>query len=420
MTYRNLLPSFIALGLLASCASRGVKLDVTNDNDFRCEREIVELSADSIAELLGADCFYIVDADGNEIPSQFTADGKFIFVASADPKATVGYRILRADSIHQYDTLVCGRLYPERADDVAWENEYVGFRAYGPATQAKGEKAYGYDIFFKYPGKGLVLEKLYGPETSPATWAKVDSLRKIDPQQAEDFINSFSYHIDHGLGMDCYAVGPTLGDGVAALLEDGNNAKNSDDSGNGGDSANNSNEANNGDLEIAFPWCYEKAEVVDSGPLRFTVRLDFAPVSKGRDENVTEHRLITLDAGKHLNRCRVWFDGLTYPRRIAAGIPLRDDSHVIADIPCHLIAYADPTQGPDNGKAQLGVIMPGARDTLLTQGHALILKDFAPTDTLDYYWGFSWNRADIATMEQWHDHLSRQSEAKPLRPRLRR
>ena len=161
-----------------------------------------------------------------------------------------------------YDSKAEGRVYPERADDLAWENDIVGFRAYGPTTQRKGERAYGYDIFFKYPDKGLVLEKLYGPETSPKTWQTVDSLRAISKEQAEEYINSISYHIDHGLGMDCYAVGPTLGDGVAArLLND----------------------------SIAFAWCYESAEVLDNGPLRFTARLNFAP-----KDSVSESRIITL------------------------------------------------------------------------------------------------------------------------------
>lgn len=200
-------------------------------------------------------------------------------------------------------------------------------RAYGPTTQRRGERAYGYDIFFKYPDKGLVLEKLYGPETSPKTWQTVDSLRAISKEQAEEYINSISYHIDHGLGMDCYAVGPTLGDGVAArLLND----------------------------SIAFAWCYESAEVLDNGPLRFTARLKFAP-----KDSVSESRIITLDAGKHLNACTVSFDGLRDSTEIVAGVPRRDDSEaILAD---NYIAYADPTQGPDNGKAMLGVIVPTAR-----------------------------------------------------------
>lgn len=51
------------------------------------------------------------------------------------------------------DAQVAGRVYPERADDVAWEMN-------------------------SWPAWGLVLEKLYGPETDPATWQKYDSLKK--------------------------------------------------------------------------------------------------------------------------------------------------------------------------------------------------------------------------------------------------
>ena len=278
---------------------------------------------------------------------------------------------------------VSGRLYPERADDVAWENELVGFRIYGPATQKKGEKAFGYDIFFKHPTCELILEKLYEPETNPATWVKVDSLRKIDNRLAQDYINSFSYHIDHGLGMDCYAVGPTLGDGVAAILD--------------------------GDT-ICFPWCYEKAEVLENGPKRFCVRLDFAPVAKGKDLNVTEHRLITLESGKHLNDCKVWFDGLSGPTRMVAGVPRRDDHPAYMDTERGIVAYSDPTQGPDNGRALLGVIMPGAEKTYEANGHILAEKTIAPTDTLSYSWGFAWDKAkngDIKNFDEWVEYLKK-------------
>ena len=278
---------------------------------------------------------------------------------------------------------VYGRLYPERADDVAWENEVVGFRIYGPGTQKKNEKAYGYDIFFKHPTCDLIVEKLYEPETNPATWVKVDSLRKIDPKLADEFISTFSYHIDHGLGMDCYAVGPTLGDGVAAILD--------------GDS-------------ICFPWCYEKATVLENGPKRFTVRLDFAPVAKGADKSVTEHRLITLDSGSHLNKCKVWFDGLSGSRKIVAGVPRRDDHRAYLDAERGIVAYADPTQGPDNGRAMLGVRMPGAEKAYEAHGHILLEKTIAPTDTLEYEWGFAWDRArnaDIPDFDAWLDYLKK-------------
>lgn len=276
--------------------------------------------------------------------------------------------------------LVSGRIYPERADDIAFENELVGFRIYGPATQAKGEKAFGYDIFLKHPTQRQILEDLYRPETSPATWVKVDSLRKIDPKLADDYIASFSYHIDHGLGMDCYAVGPTLGAGVAAILHDG---------------------------QIQFPWCYDKAEVLENGPELFAVRLDFAPVQVG-ESTVTEHRLISLEAGSQLARCQVWYDGLTGPTTVVAGFPRRDKSKAVKNVRKGYLAYADPTQGPDNGKAMLGIVVNNKVDRMAeVQGHILAYTTLQPGQKLDYYYGFAWDRAnDIKDMKEWDGYLA--------------
>ncbi len=273
---------------------------------------------------------------------------------------------------------VAGRIYPERADDVAWENELVGFRVYGPGTQKKGERSFGYDIFFKYPDKGLVLERLYEPETNPATWAKYDSLAKIDKKLAEDFVKTFSYHLDHGLGMDCYAVGATLGDGVAALLENDS---------------------------ISFPWCYEKAEVLENGPLRFSVALDFAPRVVGND-TITEHRIISLDSNSYLNECTVWYDGLSSKRDIVVGFPLRDKSPVLTDLSRGILAYADPTQGPDNGKALLGIIVDAPSILLEKEGHALLRFNISPSEKFTYRWGYAWDRTSFHDLLAWFDHLS--------------
>ena len=356
-----------------SCSGdRNISLNV--DSATPRSGAMVEIPVSEILESVGAKHVRVLDPSGKEIPSQITYDSLLIFHAGEG-----SYTIMPSDRKPEYETMACGRLYPERADDIAWENDLVGFRAYGPATQRKGEKAFGYDIFFKYPGKGLVVEELYRPETDPATWVKVDSLRAIDNQLAEDYIKTFSYHIDHGKGMDCYAVGPTLGAGVAALMP--------------ADS-------------IAFPWCYDKARVLDNGPLRFTVSMDFLPAGIGNDSAVVEHRIITLDAGSRLNRTRVWYDGLSSPAMIAAGVPRRDDSPAILDSENGFIAYADPTQGTDNGKAILAVYFPdGLRNTREQQGHILGITGYNPGDTLTYYWGFSWSRAggisDLSGMKEY-------------------
>lgn len=272
-----------------------------------------------------------------------------------------------------------GRVYPERADDLAWENDLVAFRAYGPATQRRGEKAFGYDLFLKYPGKGPVLERLYGEQTSAANWAKVDSLRRVDEALAKDFENSFTYHIDHGYGMDCFAVGPTLGCGVAALAL--------------GDS-------------ICYPWCYDSVDIIENGPERFKAELVFAPVRIGADSLVTEHRLITLDAGTHLNRCEVWYEGLHEPCRIVVGFPVRSREAMASDSGEGIIAVADPTQGPDNGHIFLGAVCESpCNGAELLDGHYVLSSTLAPGERFVYNWGYAWNRTDIPDFDLWLDYL---------------
>ena len=47
---------------------------------------------------------------------------------------------------------------------MAWENDLVGFRAYGPALQARGESGFGYDLFTKRGTAAPVLEDIYAKE----------------------------------------------------------------------------------------------------------------------------------------------------------------------------------------------------------------------------------------------------------------
>ena len=80
------------------------------------------------------------------------------------------------------------------------------------------------------------MESLYAEELNPEKRAKIAELKKTDPKAASELQNAISYHIDHGYGMDCYAVGPTLGAGVAALMA--------------------------GDT-IIYPYCYRTQEILD-------------------------------------------------------------------------------------------------------------------------------------------------------------
>lgn len=376
------LPTIALLSLLSlvSCGEGTVEVKVANETGEDLGTRVVELNAAEILGKLDSKGFFITDFYGNEIPSQLTHDSLILFACNIEAGGSQIFKIHKSDSIHNYPSTVWGAFYPKRRDDLSYENELVGFRIYGPGTQQAGEKAFGYDLFFKYPTEELIVPQLYAPETDDAVWAKVDSLRKIDNNLAEEYIKTFSYHLDHGKGMDCYAVGPTLGAGVAAIMQNDS---------------------------IVYPWCYNTAEILDNGPLRFTAVLKFAPVKINSSE-VTEVRKISLDSYSYLNNCEVRYEGLSNQVEIVAGFPLRDDSKPVVSTKDGLVAYADPTQGDTNGKALLGIKTKTASDSSLEKDkHILLSYTLKPGNPFIYKWGFSWDKTEIPTMDEWVKYLEK-------------
>ena len=385
-----------ALFCFACNDSKTVTVTVTNPLAMERSNEMVEVSMETITNRLGlADTAQIVvlDADGQQVPYQITYDGKVIFPATIAANGAATYTI-QTGTPEAFDVKACGKCYPERMDDMAWENDLVAFRAYGPALQAKGERGFGYDLFTKYNTTEPILEAMYAKELNKETRAKIAELKKTDPKAAAELSRERSYHIDHGYGMDCYAVGPTLGAGVAALMVNDS---------------------------IIYPWCYKNQEILDNGPLRFTVKLEFTPLTVKGDSTVVETRLITLDAGSHLNRTAVSYSNLKETLPIVAGIVLHEpDGAVVADAANGYITYVDPTTGPDNGKIFMGAAVPtvvkDAKTVLFSEqekkernnadGHVLAVSDYEPGSEYVYYWGFAWDRADIKTAEAWNRYMA--------------
>ena len=385
-----------ALFCFACNDSRTVTVTVTNPLAMERSNEMVEVSMETVTDRLGlADTAQIVvlNADGQQVPYQITYDGKVIFPAAIAAGGTATYTI-QTGTPEAFDVKACGRCYPERMDDMAWENDLVAFRAYGPALQAKGERGFGYDLFTKYNTTEPILEAMYAKELDKETLAKIAELKKTDPKAAAELSRERSYHIDHGYGMDCYAVGPTLGAGVAALMVNDT---------------------------IIYPWCYKNQEILDNGPLRFTVKLEFTPLTVKGDSTVVETRLITLDAGSHLNKTAVSYSNLKETLPIVAGIVLHEpDGAVVADAANGYITYVDPTTGPDNGKIFLGAAVPAvvkdAKTVLFSEkekkernnadGHVLAVSDYEPGSEYVYYWGFAWDKADIKTADAWNRYMA--------------
>lgn len=391
----------IALMGSASCADSKQSMTVTVTNPLALERtgEMVEVPmSDVTAKLQLADTAQIVvlGEDGQQVPYQVTYDEKVVFPATVKANGTATYTI-QSGTPDPYNVIACGRYYPERLDDVAWENDLGGYRAYGPALQKRGERGFGYDLFTKYNTTEPILESLYAEELDKEKRARIAELKKTDPKAAAELQNAISYHIDHGYGMDCYAVGPTLGCGTAALMA--------------------------GDT-IIYPYCYRTQEILDNGPLRFTVKLEFNPLTVRGDSNVVETRVITLDAGSYLNKTVVSYTNLKEAMPVTTGIVLREpDGVVTADAANGYITYVDPTtdRSGGNGKIFIGAAFPSlvkeAKTVLFPEkekkelrggadGHVLVISEYEPGSEYTYYWGSAWDKAAIKTADAWNAYMA--------------
>lgn len=132
-----------AAGLLAGC-SKSESVTVTISNPLGMERvgEMVEIPVDDIYKQLNLSDtaqFVIYDEKAQEVPYQLTYDDKVIFPVSIASNASVNYTIQQGTPA-LVNAVVYGRYYPERLDDIAWENDRAAYRAYGPALQKSGEK----------------------------------------------------------------------------------------------------------------------------------------------------------------------------------------------------------------------------------------------------------------------------------------
>lgn len=346
-----------ALLALASCSARST-VEVSNPwTDDRCE--IVEVDLGKLTGKCGPGPYTVTDGRGNEVAHQITHDGKLIFTVQVDAGGKATYTVT-AGTPAKADTVACGAFYPRRMDDLAWENDRSAYRAYGPALQASGEQAYGYDI-----------------------WTKSVTHPVVDRRYTEAFELDKNFHEDHGDGMDVYSVGPTLGGGTAALI----------------DSAG----------AIVYPWCFSSYEILDNGPLRFTARLSY---------DSGETRLISLDAGEYLNRTEVTFADTPH-RDIAAGIVIHrqnPEGYVLAAAEGYM-AYADLTDNATagNGVIYVGVVAPETDSMTATAldeprgdaiGHILARAPYSGGKPFVYYWGSGWSKGSMPDWPSWKAYLA--------------
>lgn len=140
-----------ALAMFSCSQKEPVTVTITNPLSIDRNGEMVEISMAEITgklQLPDTAQVIVLDENGLEVPYQITYDDMLIFPASVKGDASAVYTIAEGTP-QPVDVVACGRQYPERLDDVAWENDRAAYRAYGPALQEKGERAFGYDIWTK-------------------------------------------------------------------------------------------------------------------------------------------------------------------------------------------------------------------------------------------------------------------------------
>jgi rhamnogalacturonyl hydrolase YesR len=264
------------------------------------------------------------------------------------------------------------RHVPERKDDLAWENDKVAFRVYGPALRA-------------------------GPEDSGIdAWTKRVPFPVLDKWYRRDLTEGVSYHQDHGEGLDGYHVGNTRGCGGIGLWIDG--------------------QLVTADTLVAGKIHWTKPDVAE-----FSTIYEY-PV-KHQGQPVYEHRLTRLRLGERLMEVEIFFASgksraprplAGFDPEIALGLVTQGaEAKLILDAVPRGIAVYEPFAG---GSLGTGLLVAGqqpvralalpATDPKGPNRHALLVTRLEADHKLRYRAGFAWSMdGEITTEAVWLEYL---------------
>jgi hypothetical protein len=354
--------------------SKTVSIIISNPST-ETRTQVVEVDAADVRKLLGIDendPFVIKNAAGQELDTQLTYDGKLLIDASVLAGST--WTVYASKGYPKtMDPQVQGALYKIRKDDIAWENDRCAYRVYGPALQRTGEKSFGIDVWVK-DAPELILDHRYYKDMQ----SNIDAapLEKDGRKEEARFVhNNGSFHLDHdgSWGMDGYGVGPTLGCGTPAYIKDG---------------------------KLVLPYCYTDYDILDNGPLRFTVCLEYGKNADG----VVEHRVISLDKGSHFNKIKVWYDDMNTSTTFCSGVVLNGKGTEATGN--NWVAYADPTDRPDVHGSEIYVAALFPNNNVKTgktpdSRNLVGVIDGYKGEPITYYAGAGWSRYDVSNFTVW-------------------
>lgn len=348
---------------MACVKDKQVIVKIENLSSLNRVDEIIEvdwkdiLIPDTMASII------VTNNQNVEVPSQILYEGKstpqkLIFMATI-PSNSVNLYFIKEGKSTDFPIRTFGRTIPERKDDFAWENDRIAFRVYGPAL-ANENPSNGIDLWLKRTNE-MIVDKFY----------------------REELENGKSYHIDHGQGLDCYKVGNTLGaGGIAPFVDD----------------------------EIKVGSHYKTAKILDTGILRTSFELNYYSIIPPDKKVLFEKKIISLDAGSHLNKAIVSFSGDFDLRELAAGIYLHSEpGDVTTNLKKGIITYCENAvsdAGIPSGRNYVALIFKEpVKNIFQDKEHVAAVIDYCKDQPIEYYFGGGWSHWGFDSDSDWRKYV---------------
>lgn len=315
----------------------------------------------------------VLDAKtNNELVTQVMNDDRtnapqeLIFQSSIGSKEVKQFIVQAVKRERKIITSLTDARFMVPREDVAWENDRIAHRMYGPALAKESNN--GIDVWTKRV-RYLIVEKWYHDDELPGS-------------------ARLPYHIDRGEGADFYDVGRSLGDGSCALYENDS---------------------------LYQPGVFETHKILSTGPIRAKFEVTYKPVIfHGR--KISEVKRISLDAGSNLNKIEVTYrcDSVTEKVPFAVGNVKRKGvlSYKDSERKC-VSLWGATNDNAENGALGTGIVMPkeyffGIKED---NKHVLILGTIALNKTATYFAGAGWTRSgDFHSADDWNKYLKEYSE----------
>ncbi|WP_395342268.1 glycoside hydrolase family 88 protein [Ningiella sp. W23] len=256
------------------------------------------------------------------------------------------------------------RFVPERQDDLAWENDKVAFRVYGPAAPLAGHSS-GVDAWFKKVDYSII-DKWYLGNAS-----------------------GYSYHEDRGEGYDVYHTGTSRGVGGSSIWVDG---------------------------EPYSAHSFKSYNILQSGKdtVEFVIRYEWeTPLGL-----VKENKKVTLELGSQLYNVDSKFtlDGKPTRLPVAIGLATHDERAGVNfnQEAGHISTWEIiDTLGVGTGVLVAADKVDEIKHVVSEEqdvSHIWLITHTSDNGELSYKAGFAWEGAGvISTQEEWLHYLSKTS-----------